>query len=567
MADSTISGLPLATVVNGTDVVPIDQSGQTKKALISSLVTAANSASGVSAVPTPNNPGANVQAQLNNLGGGTGASFIGAAATSLNSGTVQQQLNNLSGSNGSAFVGATAGGQVTGTTVASQLAYLQGLASVVYLGQASTTDTLTFTTTTGYPTSYFDGLTIAWRPQGPNTASPLTININGLGATPIKKNAYNVAVSEFQLVEILFATYVSSLNSFQLIGNYLSANSDNNGQLSAFVANNNLVQGSIDQYAYVTAGFVQQSIQSGVRNRLINGTFQVDQRNSGSAQTITTTLAYTVDRWFASATTGNVTGQRVAKSGGTGYLYQITGAASNTSVGFGQRIEASNCQDLAGQTVTLSVSLANSLLTSVNWAVSYATATDNWAGNTQVATGTFTVTASLTRYNTTFTLPTAAVTGLQVQFTVLNQVSGTWQIEDAMFELGSFANILERLPYSQVLNLCRRYLPVLESTAIGNALPGYTNGTTTGLFVWQLSVPSRVPATSVSTPAVGDWFITNGSGVAGPLTGISLNTAGVSSISIATTSTAGSPTLAAGQGSRIYANTAGSPIFALGCEL
>ena len=202
-----------------------------------------------------------------------------------------------------------------------------------------------------------------------------------------------------------------------------------------------------------------------LRNKFINGGFAVDQRNAGAAQTITAAaaLAYTTDRWFAYCTGANVTGQRVAGAVGQGqYKYQFTGAASVTGISIGQRIEALNAYDLAGTTATLSVSLSNSLLTTVTWTASYATTADTFGTVasptvTQIATGTFTVSSTLSQYSVNIAVPAAAVTGIQVVFSVGAQTSGTFVVANAQLEQGTVATPFERKIYSQQLVDCQRY--------------------------------------------------------------------------------------------------------------
>jgi hypothetical protein len=206
----------------------------------------------------------------------------------------------------------------------------------------------------------------------------------------------------------------------------------------------------------------------GMRNRVINGAMAIDQRNSGAAQTITAAaaLAYTVDRWYAYSTGANVTGQRVAGTGTLQYVYQFTGAASTTAIGFAQRIEAVNSYDLNGSTVTLSAYLANSLLTTVTWTAYYATSADTFGTlasptRTQIATGSWTVTSTLARYATNITIPAAATTGIEIVFTVGAQISGTWSIGAVQLEAGSVATPFERRPVGTELQLCQRYYCVL----------------------------------------------------------------------------------------------------------
>ena len=167
---------------------------------------------------------------------------------------------------------------------------------------------------------------------------------------------------------------------------------------------------------FTDSTLVGTSNSMGMRNRIINGNMAIDQRNSGASQTFTAAaaLAYSVDRWYGYCTGANVTGVQVDNTGTTAspsqYAYQFTGAASVTAIGFAQRIEAVNCYDLANTTATLSVNLSNSLLTTVTWTAYYADTTDTFGTlasptRTQIATGTFTVTSTLTRYSTQISIP------------------------------------------------------------------------------------------------------------------------------------------------------------------
>ena len=200
------------------------------------------------------------------------------------------------------------------------------------------------------------------------------------------------------------------------------------------------------------------------RNILINGAMEIDQRNAGASQTITagSALAYTVDRWYAYCTGANATGQRVAGTAPNQYNYRFTGAASVSKIGFAQRIEASNCQHLAGKTATLSVDLANSLLTTITWTAWYANTTDTFGTlasptRTQIATGTFTVNSTLTRYATSIAIPAGATTGIEIEFSVGAQTSGTWTIGRAQLEDTPEQTTFEYRPIHQELFLCQRY--------------------------------------------------------------------------------------------------------------
>ena len=237
---------------------------------------------------------------------------------------------------------------------------------------------------------------------------------------------------------------------------------------------------------------------AGMRNRIINGDMDIDQRNAGAAKTFTAAaaLAYSVDRWYGYCTGANVTGQQITGATAGQFRYRFTGAASVTAIGFGQRIEQLNSADLASTTATLSVDLANSLLTSVTWTAYYATTANTFGTlasptRTQIATGTFTVTSTVTRYSTNISVPGAATTGIEIVFTVGAQTSGTWTVGDVQLEPGTVATPFERRPIGAELALCQRYYQHTIRTQVGGI-------TSSGIGLYsavQLPVRMRVAPT------------------------------------------------------------------------
>lgn len=229
-----------------------------------------------------------------------------------------------------------------------------------------------------------------------------------------------------------------------------------------------------------------------LRNRIINGNMYVAQRGSSATVTAGTAVPTVstgypcVDRWFVYSTGANVTAAQVAGTGNNKNLLQVTGAASVTAVGIGQRIEQLNSYDLAGQTCTLSVNMANSVLTTVTWTASYATTADTFGTigtptKTQIATGTFTVSSTLTQYTANISVPAAATTGVEILFTVGAQTSGTWQVGNAQLEVGSVATPFERRQYGQELALCQRYYEKSYNNSV--AVPTAVTAGTGQLFV------------------------------------------------------------------------------------
>ena len=238
-------------------------------------------------------------------------------------------------------------------------------------------------------------------------------------------------------------------------------------------------------------------------NTVINGTMIVDQRNNGAAQTITAAaaLAYTVDRFWAACTGANVTGQRVGYAAPNQYAYQFTGATGVTAIQVGTRLETVNTYKFAGQNATLSVDLANSLLTTVTWAAYYATTADTFGTlaaptKTQIATGTFTVTSTMARYGVTFAVPAAAVTGIEIVLSVGAQVSGTWKIGNADLRVGSGFGGADYRQVGTELLLCQRYAYVMPCVTSQGIVP-LVNATTSAAYGWF-----KLPTTMRAAPSL-----------------------------------------------------------------
>jgi hypothetical protein len=244
-------------------------------------------------------------------------------------------------------------------------------------------------------------------------------------------------------------------------------------------------------------------ISPSYRNVLINGAFAIDQRNNGAAQSFAkgSDNVYTVDRWYVYCNGGTPTGSRVAGNAPNQYNYRLTGPASN-EIQFGQRIEAVNSFHLAGQTATLSVSLASSLTTPVTWSAYYANTTDTFGTSGSptrqpIDTGTFTVTSTLTNYSVNIAIPAAATTGLEIVFsTNALAVSQTLTFAQAQLELGSAATPFERRPIGMELALCQRYF--FRTTGANNQFGwGQLFATNNCSAVMPIPVLMRVAPTGV----------------------------------------------------------------------
>jgi hypothetical protein len=248
----------------------------------------------------------------------------------------------------------------------------------------------------------------------------------------------------------------------------------------------------------------------GFKNRIINGQMQIAQRATSATITAGSTIAAgysTVDRFYVYCTGANVTAAQVAGANATKNRLRITGAASVTAVGIGQRIEALNSYDLAGSTATLSADLAiSATLTTVTWTASYATTTADTFGTlasptvTQIATGTFTVTSTVTNFSTNISIPAAATTGIQIVFTVGALTAGlTWTVGNVQLEKGSTATSFDYRPYGTELMLCQRYYYRITAGVTDAIMSdsGYVVSTTSARFIIRYPITMRIAPTAL----------------------------------------------------------------------
>ena len=286
-------------------------------------------------------------------------------------------------------------------------------------------------------------------------------------------------------------------------GNITTVNSTTVNSTTVNVSNLTFSDSSVQTTAATGFGF---------KNRLINGGMALAQRatsatvTAGTAVPTASTGYPCVDRFFVYSTGANVTAAQVAGSGATQYRLQITGAASVTAVGVGQRIEQDNSYDMAGSTATLSVDLANTVLSTVTWTANYATTANTFGTigtptKTQIATGTFTVSSAVTNFSAQISIPAAATTGIEILFTVGAQTSGTFTVSNVQLAKG-ISTIFDYRPYNTELALCQRYYQIVR------------NGIMLGNSASIVVVNSMLSPTMRTTPSLsqqGVIQLTNGS--------------------------------------------------------
>jgi hypothetical protein len=247
---------------------------------------------------------------------------------------------------------------------------------------------------------------------------------------------------------------VSTANAASATANGI-ASTANNALTQASTANSNATSAvSTANAAAATAAAAAQNVSLGLRNLIINGSMLVSQRAS-SFNLAANGTAYTLDRWLCASYGGGANIQQVIVDRAA--RLRFTGGAGSTTSNVNQRIESWDIAHLAGQQVTLSFDVSNTLRTDLVVNLTYPNVADNYATFTAGPVANVTVNSTLTRYSVTFTLGAQAINGLQVTFTFANQTSGSFDLARVQLEAGPLATPFETLPLPVENTLCKRY--------------------------------------------------------------------------------------------------------------
>ena len=315
------------------------------------------------------------------------------------------------------------------------------------------------------------------------------------------------------------------------------------------------------------------------KNKFINGDFNIWQR--GTTFNLGVADIYTVDRFMASAdsNTGTPTLTRQTFTPGSApvagyeglYFPRITLSSSNTAWYMHQRIE--DVRTFAGQTVTFSFWAKSSSNQPIRAYVRQNFGSGGSANIDQdLAVGT--LTTSWQRFTLTFTL--ASISGKTIGtnpflLIQLNNNSGVvasstidtwgWQLE-----AGSTATAFQTATgtIQGELAACQRYLPAFIGT---NGFAGWASSTGRTFITLKYPVTARTAPTGITIPTIsGNFQIFNTGTAAGTPTSINFDFAGTDTADLYIDTTAGSPTLVAGQGGMFKILTNGYILFT-GCEL
>jgi len=338
---------------------------------------------------------------------------------------------------------------------------------------------------------------------------------------------------------------------------------------------------------------------SSFKNRIINGNMQIDQRNAGSAVTLSVEK-YAVDRFSSRAMTSTNSTAQQSSTAPAGFnkslLYTVgTGAvaASSDRNYIIQAIEGNNLSDLgwgtaSAQTVTFSFWVRSSITGTFGGAFSNSaqnrsypytytiSAANTWeqksvtiAGDTSGTWLTdngagvyvfFDMGSGATYLGTAGAWASADYRGATGDTKLVATTGATFYVTGVQLEVGTVATSFDYRPYGTELALCQRYLPAWSGSS-GNQdfCSAFNNTSTSTAYMLTHPVQTRVPPTGISATGTFLLFASNNAYTVTSLAFSRSSTGGTSLTGTITAGTAGAGGVGAGQGTW--------NLYLTGCEL
>lgn len=334
------------------------------------------------------------------------------------------------------------------------------------------------------------------------------------------------------------------------------------------------------------------------KNKIINGDFGVNQRSFTSS---TNGSIYTFDRWLkdsggndgtvtVSAQTFTPGAAPVAGYESANFIRCVTASQTTTNVysQISQKIE--DVRTFAGQTVTYSFwakaasgtpKISLEIRQSFGTGGSPSAVTQTYAGQATLSTlwARYSITVTIpsisgktfgTTANTSFLQPILWLSAGSDYNAITNSLgiqNNTIDIWGVQLEAGSVATPFQTATGTLAgeLAACQRYLPAVP--VANTEWFGFAYSTTGTQFYGTFAVTPRVAPTGLTISSVSDFTVYNQGFASGTTTAIARNTASTSTYSFTVTTTAGSPTIAAGQPAKMQLTGANGYILFTGCEL
>lgn len=264
----------------------------------------------------------------------------------------------------------------------------------------------------------------------------------------------------------------------------------------------------------LSASSMNGSQIAGLRNKIINGNFDVWQR--GTSFISSGVFPYTADRW-AFYRNGLAAGATASRQTGVRWKYclRVQRDSGNTDVNgivVGQIIEGVNCYPLAGKTVVLRVRMrAGANFSGANATISLTTGTvedqgnitnpGGWTGSTTAISSSVVPTTSFADYTATATLSSSTKEiRVAISYTPVGTAGAAdyLEFEEVQLEIGSIATPFEHRMFGPELLLCQRYYYRITPTAVDQTLGvGHNSLSTTMAATSPFPVPMRSAPTAL----------------------------------------------------------------------
>lgn len=330
-------------------------------------------------------------------------------------------------------------------------------------------------------TVYYHGTTLLNHVTNPSSTSVIvdlgTIRLNGVITTQVELNGLISKPDGAYAVNFVSPTGITNC----ALGDVVIKSGSAVGVIGKFIDMPGVmpvITSTSTQTSYFKNGAKWSAYTSSTtsKNRFHNGALLL--ATYGTSNTVVAGAGIqhpTVDRFYAYCSGANVLMSQTSSTGAAAKLVTFAGAAGVTGLSFGQRINASNSYDMAGGFATMSLETSCAPLTTVTWTAYYANSVDTFGTlasptRTQFATGTFTVTGTMTRYAATMSVPSAATTGIEVVFSVGALTSGAWNIRLLQFEKGNVATDNEYVSLADEQYRCRKKARLVNFGSIARAV-------------------------------------------------------------------------------------------------
>jgi uncharacterized protein (DUF697 family) len=391
------------------------------------------------------------------------------------------------------------------------------------------------------------------------TATVTALSASSVTATELASGS----VTNAKLAGSITSDKISTVNGSSLLANTIPVNTVSGNVIVAnTVSNSAFTTGAVENYLR------SQTLDFGMRNRIINGAMRIDQRNNGAANTPVNN-GYTLDRWkFGLTQASKFTAQQDSSAntvaGFTSSMKITSSSAYSVTTGdtffLDQCVEGNNIADLRWGTanaraITISFWVRSSLTGQFGGALrnnaadraypfSYTiVAANTWeqkfitvAGDTS---GTWLTTngtgieivwnlGSVSSYLATAGAWTSAnIIGATGDTSVVGTNGATWYITGVQLEEGSQATPFEYRHYGTELALCQRYYEASDLTWICST---YAVSGSASFLAVPYKVTKRVSTSMTLTLSASGGFggslLNNNSGTSGSVVYMVGNTTG-----------------------------------------